>query len=510
MANYYGHYSVGKIDYVSAFNQFDSITKTGEKQSGVALFYLGLDALKGLNSKEVDFWNAMYLFGMATKKLAEELDDTDGNRSLVYALMYQHGLGLEQDFDKVLPLLEKSEKLGNNFAPLIMAEFLLENPQFEAYREVAKKKLFKAMQYGFPKAYYLAYCYFPSLESEKYLEKSALGFYPEAMIDAAERNGNKLAIHSANTQAMKMGSALGTYNLSETAGNDIEKIYFLKQASLRGCYEAIVNLGDYYENHKLWSKAIVYNLYATNREDLRVPANLALERLDSISGLNVLLKELWQDRHFAELNLLDSDCGFFINSFNNNAPNLRESYQKYLQINADKAFMNCDWYYIFVNNMPMEYAGDIFKRYYDLLEPNSTKIEPVNNYFFAYAIAAGLAGQGELQLFALDEIKYEKLSSEMQLAVEILRINGNILAGKQEDAEDLLKKLTIADDDKTFVANFINGCAVALLKNRQQVAEILGIELDKLLAARAIKKQCFFNFKTGRDFIDIIYEEPEL
>jgi hypothetical protein len=510
LANYYGHHSIGQIDYETAFNQFNSIIKNREQQAGVALFYLGLESLKGLNSQEVDFWNAMYLFEMAAKKIAEDLDNTDGNRSLVLALMYQYGFGLEQNLDKVLPFLVEAEKSGNHFATLIMAEFLLENSQFEAYRELAKKKLFKAMQYGFPQAYYLAYAYFPSLEGEKNLEKSALGLCPEAIIDVAERNGNKLAINAANTQAMKMGSALAIYNLSKTAGNDIEKIYFLKQAALRGCYEAIVDLADYYENHKLWSKAIVYNLYAARNEELQLTANLALERLDSISGLNVLLKELWKERHFAELNSLDSDCGFFVNSFKNNAPNLRESYWKYLQLNADKAFMNCDWYYIFVNNMPMEYAGDIFKRYYELLEPDSSKIEPVNNYFFAYAVAAGLAGQGELQLFALNEIKQEKLSSEMQLALEILRINGNILAGKREEAEDLLKKLSITDADKTFVVNFINGCAIGLLLNRQQTASVLQIELDKLLESREIKKQSFFNFKTGRDFLDIMYEEPEL
>ena len=510
LADYYGHHTVGKIDYDSAFKKFNLIKKNNEKQSWTAQFYLGLNELRGLNTQEIDFWSAMYSFEVAAKKIADDLDNTDGNRALVLALMYYYGLGVEKDFDKVLPLLEDAEECGNNFAPLIMAEFLLENPQFEGWRDLAKKKLFKAMQYGFPQAYYLAYCYFPSLESESHLQKSALGYYPEAMIDAAESNGNKLAMNSANIQAMKMGSPRATYNLSKTVGNDIEKIYFLRQASLRGNYQAIKELADYYENQKLWSKAIVYNLFAVQNEELQVEANLALERVDTISGLNVLLKSIWKDRHFAELGQLDSDCGFFINSFKNNAPNLRESYQKYLQGNADKAFMNCDWYYIFANDLPMEYAGDIFKMYRNLLEPDSSDIAPANNYYFAYAIAAGLAGQGELQIFALNEIKQENLSREMQLAIDILRINGKILSEKEDEAIDLFKKLKIADENKTFVVNFINGCALGLLKNRQQTAEFLELELDKLLDVRMIKKQPFFSFQTGRDFMDIKYEEPEL
>ncbi|MBQ9788448.1 MAG: hypothetical protein IJW31_02465 [Lentisphaeria bacterium] len=508
--NFYGHYSVGKIDYANAMKIFNLLYKSEERQQGIIAYYLGIAKLQGLNSSEVDFAAANYYFATAAEKLRSDLDDTNGNRSLVLALMYRDGYGVKKTSEKVLPLLLEAERKGNDFAPLIMAEFLLKSSSEATVVELAKKQLFKAMQYDFPHAYYLAYRYFPNLESEANLIKSAEKYCIEAMMDAAERNGNKFAVQSAVQKAMEMGSGEAYYKSSHLVNSDMERIYLLKQAALRGNCDATSELAQYYESQKLWGKAIVYNLFAMNNTNDNVEPKLALERLDNISGLNIVLKEIWKNRHYAELNLLDSDIGFYINSFQNKSATLRADYTKYLSRNADKAFMNCDYYYIYQNNMPMELAGDIFRYYRKFAEPSNTDVEWENNYFIAYAIAAGLAGQGELQSAALDKVKNYALNSDMELAVKLLKLNSYALQDKKQEFSKLAETLQIADNQKIFAVNFINGCALSLLNYREFLADLFKINPDNLLEAKPIKKQPFFNFRNGKDIVNMMFEEPEL
>lgn len=511
LANYYGHHSVGKINYKTAMKLFKLLRGSEEKQQGVISFYCGMAKLKGLAAEEIDYSGAMYFFDDAFKKIREYSgEDIDGNNSLVLALMYRDGLGVEKKLDKVLPLLHDAEKKGNNFAPLIMAEFLLENGSDSAYRELAERKLFAAMQYGFPQAYYLAYLHFPNLNSEENLLKSAEGNYPDAMIDVAINNGNKMAIHSANNSAMEMGSARGFYNLSVDTDNIIEKVYLLKQAALRGNYQAISELALHYEHQKLWSIAIAYNLFALQDTETAFQAKLALERLESISGLNVLIERFWKNRNYAELSLLDNTIDFYIHGFENNVSNIRSEYQKYLMTNSKKAFMNCDWYYISNNKLPMELAGDIFKYYLTTMEPQKDNIDEFNNYFLAYAVAAGLAGQGELQKSALGKVKNYSALEQFELALKFLEINAEILSGNAQKADELLANLKINEKNRTFAVNFINGCSAALLLDRERTARTLELDLDSLLATKEIKKQPFFNFENGKTITDLLYEEPRL
>lgn len=503
---FYGQHSVNKLDYQGAMNLLKLVSEgTASNSYGVALYHLGEIHELGLGKNEVDYDKAQHFYREANTKL-KSIDGEFKNYALMtLGKMAQYGRGRLHNISEAIDFFVSAINLGNHEAKFLLAKLYLENPQLEVDKEQVKGLLTSAMSNGYPEAYYLMSNYFPSEKSRDFMQESAKRYYPPAVIIEGQRTNNKLAIHGANEVAMSMGLGEAFYNLGKASSNNLEQVYLMKQASLRGNLDALKFLANYYENNKVWIKSIVYNILIANKMQQR--DKLELSRLDHICGLNTLLEILWRDKACGELNLLDSNIDFFINSFQNKSDSLREDYQKYLTENSRKAFYNCDWYYIYKNNLPMYLAGDLFRTYRNTLEPNSDFL----SYYFAYAIAAGYAGQGELQHLALQKISDSNFNDKEKLALKLLNINSLFLMGKDSRAFALLRGIKFDNIPKSFAVDFINGNALSILEKRAEIAKEWGVELNDFVDYKPVKKQKFYDFETDKDIEGfVLIDEPKI
>ena len=502
---FYGDKEVAMLQYDDARRYFE---KAAKRENPLACYYLGEIYEKGLGQVEVDNDAAKVYYSRAAENLKSLPSVLRKHSYLAAAKMYDCNRGFARSESKAKFYYERAFDTDAAGSGSHIAEFLNRTRGQLSAAELYHI-LEDAIDNNEPQAKFM---YAQSIlknnpdTAKKLIRQAADANYPPAIIADAELSGSKIFVRSANEKAAVLGYAPAFYELALLESNEEKRCELLKKSADRGHLPAIQALGDYYESNKEWNRATIYHYMAEKLG--RGKASPALTRLSREVGLVLPVESIWQNKIAADIAQIGTNVEYFIRGYRAGIAKIRENYQRYLQDAPERSYINLDYVKLFNSNMPMAMAGDIFRIYYDSVHGNVGQ-----DFYLNYAIAAGYAGQGEVQFRAAEKINLKRSQTgKWYWAKILLKANGLALMGSSSDAYELLfanYRGKISSENVDFIVNFVNGNCNMLLKDIRKLSAALSIPEEKFVAYKALKKQDFYDLEKRSDTNLIsVPEEP--
>ncbi len=504
---FYGTQKIPMIQYDEARRYFE---KAAKRENPLACYYLGEIFEYGLGATEVDNDVAMNFYSRAAADINELPGVLRKPAYLAVARMYDRGRGLIKSENKARYFYEKAYNNECDGSGPAMADFLTRTRGVLSVEQL-ERVLEDALDGNEPDANYIfGSAIFKQNEKKgrEYLRKAAEGNSAPAMIELALLSRNKMLVRSAYEKAAALGCAPAFYELALSESNEEKRCELLKKSADRGYIPAVQALGDYYESNKDWGRASIYHYMADKLGGGKIsPASVRLSRA---VGLDLPVESIWQNKNAADVAEIGTNVEYFIRSHRAGIAKIRENYQRYLKDDPVKNYMNLDYVRLFYSNMPMNMAGDIFRIYYDGVHGNVGQ-----DFYLNYAVAAGYAGQGEVQFRAADKINLKRhQTGKWHWAKLLLKANGLALMGSSAEAYELLVanyKEKLSAENIDFIINFVNGNCNMLLKDIRKLSAALNIAEEKFVAYKEQKKQDFYDLEKRSDTnLITVPEEPGL
>jgi hypothetical protein len=281
----------------------------------------------------------------------------------------------------------------------------------------------------------------------------------------------------------------------------------LKKSADRGNINAMQALGDYFENRKEWNYAVIYH-YMADRERGIAFASPAAVRLESTVGLGIAVESIWEKKNIASVAIVGTNVDYFIRGHRAGITKMRENYQKYIEDDPERAYFNLDYIRLYFEGMPMLFAGDIFRIYYQKCHGAVG-----NDFYLNYALCAGLAGQGAVQFNAAEKINTTRNTPlKWHLAKMLLKANAMALLKREADAYEFLVanyRSGLTKKDYDFIVDFVNANCNMLLKDSRKLSAALNIPIDRFVQHKEIKKQDFYDLENRCDTnLLSVWKEP--
>ena len=511
MLFFYGGRENRQLDYAAAREHFALAALGGDPVSlyHAGLFYdLGLGGVEPRSELAADFYRRA-LPGI--RALAP--DDPDA--SFVLGEMLYHGRGVEADRAAALAHYRRARRRQSLTGLLRMGELyatglntLPPPPQViqgadgsRIVQRIPAEQLLgrdlsqsaylleSAANLGSPAADYGLY-----LQSGRraLLTRAAAANYPPAVFEAA--SGDPAAVRAA----AEAGHAPALHALANQTNDPAERRTLLYRAARRDFAPAIFDLAQECCRRCEYGMAqALLGLPALEQDPRR---ETALEELDEASGTVAALSPVTSlVRRGAELEKLDSDFALYVRAERAGIDNVREIYRRHLTSEgaATAAYWSGDAFRVAAEGLPMVYAGEIFKAY-----PG----ERDGRFFFNYALAAGLAGQGACQLGVTG--KFAAFDPDGKLAA-LLKANALMLLNYPDEAYEVLfaRGPLQSAAEKNIFRNF----CVPLLRDRAKAAAATGFKEEELGEYREIAAQDFYDLQRGAFLTELpAGPEPEL
>lgn len=493
---FYGSQDVRMIQYEEALRYFKMAAK---QENPLACYYLGEIYEKGLGQTEVDFITATEYYKRAAKTMDTLPRVLRRPSYLALAKMYDFGNGVKKSDNNAKYYYRKAFNNDVQGAAVALADYLsrtrgaVSASQLEHILEDALEENEPAANYLYGKALVKQ----DQKKAQLYLNKSADGNCAEAIILSARLSRNRMLLRSAYEKAAALGYAPAFYELALLEPAEAKRFDLLKKSADRGNLNAIEALGDYHESRKEWNLAVIYH-YMADRMRKRENRGAASVRLERTVGLGLAVESIWQDKKIPVIAELGTNIDYFIKGYRANIAKVRENYRRYLAEDPERSYLNMDYVRIYHSDLPMLFAGDIFRTYYDNVHGAVGA-----DFYLNYAIAAGYAGQGAIQFFAAEKIDLKRHHSlKYHLAKLLLKANALALMGSHADAYELLLanyRADLTDAQRSFMIDFVNGNCNMLLKDIKKLSAALNVPAEKFVLYQQRKKQPFYDLENKCD-----------
>ena len=505
---FYGSRDVRFIQYDEAFKYFNMAAK---KENPLACYYLGEIYESGLGQTDVDYVLASEYYKRAAADMHELPSVLRKQAYLAMAKMYEHGRGVKKSDTKAGHFYKKAcDKEITGSAPLYV--LFLRRTRGELAADDLEEVLEDALLLNEPAANYLYADAIYKSNSKKALElyrMAANANHPEAMLLLANLSKNKMLVRSANEKAASFGYGPAFYELALAETKEEKRYELLKKSADRGYLKAVEALGDYYERCKEWSTAAICHYMADKARNIEF-ASPAFVRLESTVGLGLAVESIWQNKPLPCLAKVPSNVEYFIRGQKAGIAAIRKNYQNYLESDPECSYVNMDYVRLHHDGVPMVFAGDIFKTYY-----NSRHGAVGNDFYLNYAICAGYAGQGSIQFFAVERINLNRTHSmKWHLAKMLLKANAMALMGDNNGAYGFLVanyRAKLSENDRNFIVDFVNGNCNMLLKDSKKLSAALNIPAERFVIYKEQKKEPFYDLENRKDSnLVAVPVEPEI
>lgn len=505
-----------EINYGEACNWLRAGAAGG---SFIAMYYLAEIYEHGHGNVTPDHLKADRYYANVAEEIKKKAAEGHIGANYVLGRMFRYGQGVPRD----QAAAAKCFRTGASalYAPALdqLGELMLDNNP-----EAARRLFFSAAEKNLPAAQYnLALLYFRDgnqAAGSKWLKKAADNQYPPAQYCLAERleNGsgadkNPEAAQALYLNAAAAGHAPAQYKMALLAGKDqatgamwlkkaVERSYVPAMRRMAAACLAGVDDGTV--------KAMV--LYELARKAGDQSALERLAALDKPTGLYLFVKFSWHDIHNGENYLLaESPIVRLIDGYKAGiTAGSKTAFQEALAQNASAFYLNNDWYHFYSNRLPFAWAGEIFKA---VMETEKNK----PGFWFCYGSCAGLAGNGEGMMYAVQKLSEtapaltgQADQALLQDLTVLMKAHALILMNNEAEAYNLLfTSGKLANCKSDFVINYINYWAPALLKDKNKLAVATGIDLAALKTCKLPEKQLFYDAQLGRDTAgETLVEEP--
>lgn len=493
---FYGSDDVRMIQYDVAEKYFKMAAK---QENPLACYYLGEIYEKGLGQTEVDYNAADNYYKRAIKTMNTLPRVLRRHSYLALAKIYDFARGVKRNDNEAKYYYKKAYDNDIAASASAMVDYLTRTTGAVSLKQT-EHILLDELKENYPDANYLygkALIRQDAQKAQLYLTKAADANHAEAMILSARLSRNKMLLRSAYEKAAALGYGPAFYELALLEPSEAKRFDLLKKSADRGCLNAVEALGDYHESRKEWNLAVIYH-YMADRIRKRETPGAASVRLENITGLGLAVESIWHDKKIPMLYALGTNLDYFIRGYKAGIAKIRENYRRYLAENPERSYLNMDYVKIFRENMPMLLAGDIFNVYY-----HSVHGAVDEDFYLNYAIAAGYAGQGEIQFYAAEKINLKRHHSlQYHLAKLLLKANALALMGSSNDAYELLManyRADLNDVQRNFMIDFINGNCNMLLKDIKKLSAALNVSAEKFVIFKEQKKQPFYDLENKCD-----------
>lgn len=505
-----------EINYEEAYNWARAGSAKG---SFIGMYYLAEIYANGYGNITPDHLKAARYYDNAAVEIKKNAAEGHIGATYVLGRMYRYGQGMPQDSAAAIKCFRLSSSAL--YAPALnqLGEMTLaSNP------EEAKRLFFSSAEKNCPEAQYnLAGFYFQEKNQSggmKWLKKAAENQYPPAQYRLAEilETGDDAVknIETAkdlNLKAARSGYAPAQYKMAMLADkNDEAGLSWMKKSAERSYIPAMNRLAAIYLEGVDDGSAKAMILYELARKTGDSAALEKITELDNKTGLYLFVKFSWNDISNGENFILANSPIFrIIDGYKAGiTAGSKTAFQDELAKSASAFYLDNAWYQIYNSHLPFAWAGDIFR---SVLE--TEKIKP--GFWFCYGSCIGLAGHGEGIMYAV-QMMAETVASVTNPADKVLladlatlmKANALILMNNDTEAYNFLfTSGKLKNCKSSFVINYVNYWAPALLKDKNKFAVATGIDQAALKEFKMLEKQLFYDAQLEKETSgEILVVEP--
>ncbi len=521
LAEYYLNGYMFEVDYKYA-EKFAMDSANAGNPAGK--YVLGIICEKGLGQAAVNRTKAQKLYKEAFDGIQELALQSTKEAQYLWGCMYLYGRGVETDPIRAALLIKMSS--DKNFVPAqaLYGQMLVLGQGVTRNISRGQEMLLKASHEGSNFARVaLADTYYSQKKyptAYNWYKTAAKSNSPEAFTRQARMSRDGIGIAADKDLALELFESAAEMNyppalteyselkmtedLSEKEGQVVEKM--MRTALRKGYVPACNALGDYYRTRT--PNPPEYKLRAMELYQLAMNNGINstqqnFDTLDQETGLYVFMHYAWKGiTEPAAFLTSESSIHRVINGFRAGiVEGSRQVLMKEIKDHPQKLYRGNDWYLVFANKMPPEWAAEIFK-----VMAKPVKLQPL--YWLSYGVSASLAGRPELAMTAVKRLKEFSMSQVGSLTDSekvflkdistILRTSALVQRGLPEQAYNQLFSEGKLESDHSRLANFINHFALPVLKDKQKFSVASGIplkylgEFEKLPASTP-----FYDFQKG-------------
>ncbi|MEI8244758.1 MAG: tetratricopeptide repeat protein [Lentisphaerota bacterium] len=505
-----------EINYDEACNWAKAGSAGG---SFVAMYYLAEIYANGYGNVTPDHLRAARYYDNVAEDIKKKAAEGHIGAAYVLGRMCRYGQGLPQDKAAAMKCFRLSSSAL--YAPALNQ---LGEMTMESSPEEAKRLFFSAAEKNCPEAQYnLADIYFNEKNQAagiKWLKKAAENQYPPAQYrlagifesgDGAAKNPE--AAQELCLKAARSGYAPAQYKMALLSGkNDEAAAGWMKKAAERSYVPAMNNLAETLLKGVDDGSVKALILYELARKSGDAASLEKIIELDNKTGLYLFVKFSWNDISNGENYILANSPVFrIIDGYKAGiTAGSKSAFQDELAKSASAFYLDNAWYHIYSNKLPFAWAGDIFRMALD-----TEKGKP--GFWFCYGSCIGMAGHGEGVMYAVQMMgetanaagSPEDKALLLDLAT-LMKANALILMNNDAEAYNFLfTSGKLKNCKSSFVINYVNLWAPALLKDRNKFAVATGIDPAALKEFRMPEKQLFYDAQLGKDTAgETLVEEP--